>query len=480
MTTKTKAIPANPEELADFLTQPDQWPDEVKSKGGLQAFLTQYGQQLMSGDPTLMQQVNEQVQKGLRDFMKEFAGQNSGVPRVDLADNGAPRLRGFASQAPVNGGFPTGSYQVQKQCLYNKAARNAALDKIVNSFPEFLQGVAAKQRGFNFRNRDKLIEQMDKIAEIQNTFGTDAPSDGGFLVPEEFRSDLLMVALEHGIIRPRATVIPMSSQTLAIPTVDDKDHSAGALFGGVQTYWVDESTQPTESSGKFAQVKLDAKKLMAYLSAPSELAADAPAFNAYTNQVLPQAIAFEEDYRFIQGNGAGQPLGYLNSAGIVTASTGSHLGANTIGVEDLANMFARLLPSSIMNAIWVADIGAFPQLAVLAVQGSIANSSPVWMNNGIIGAPPMAIYGRPLFFTEKCPSLGSLGDISIVDPSFYLVGDRQSVSVSMSEHFAFASDKIAYKVIERIDGRPWLQSAITPRNGGNTISAYVNLSATRT
>jgi HK97 family phage major capsid protein len=258
--------------------------------------------------------------------------------------------------------------------------------------------------------------------------------------------------------------------------VDDKDHSGGSVFGGVQTYWVDESTQPTESSGKFAQIKLDAKKLMAYLTAPNELVADAPAFNAYVNQVLPQAIAFEEDYQFIQGAGSGRPLGYLNGTGVVSVAGDPGAGI-PIDVADLANMFARLLPSSQMNAIWVADIGTFPDLAVLTVPGAIGNSTPVWMNNGVIGAPPMAIYGRPVYFTEKCPSRSNAGDLSLLDPSFYLVGDRQSMEASASPHFAFNVDKTAYKVIERVDGRPWLQGTITPRNSGSTLSAYVSLGA---
>jgi HK97 family phage major capsid protein len=473
-----KAVPASSDELYEALVDTAGLPDRVREHGGLRNFLAQYTAKASAADPTIATQVREEVQRGMVAFMKDFGG-GAAAPPVDISDVGAPRLRGFASQGP-GGGFPYGNYQAQKQCLYNKAAMGAPLDKVAPSFPEFLQGVAAAQRGVRFRNNQKLLDTMEKLTEIQNSFSTDAPSDGGFLIPEEFRSDLMMVALEHGLVRPRATIIPMSHQTISIPAVDDKDHSGGAVFGGVQTYWVDESTQPSESSGKFAAVKLDAKKLMAYLTCPSELPQDAPAFNAYINQVLPQALAFEEDYRFIQGNGSGQPLGYLNGQGLVTATAVSGQGANTLIVDNLAAMFARLLPSSLMNSIWIADIGCFTQLATLAVQGTLGNSTPVWMNNGVIGAPPMAIYGRPLYFTEKSPALGSAGDISLVDPTFYLIGDRQSVSVSMSEHVAFNSDKIAYKVIERVDGRPWLQNAITPRNNGNSLSAYVCLSGTRT
>jgi HK97 family phage major capsid protein len=104
--------------------------------------------------------------------------------------------------------------------------------------------------------------------------------------------------------------------------------------------------------------------------------------------------------------------------------------------------------------------------------------APVWLNNGVEG-PPMTILGRPVFFTEKTPALGTTGDISFVDLSYYLVGDRMMLQASSSEHIAFDSDQTAYRFIERVDGRPWLQSAITPKNNSaNTLSAFVQL-ATR-
>src|SRR5262249_46179207 len=156
---------------------------------------------------------------------------------------------------------------------------------------------------------------------------------------------------EDGLVRPRATVIPMGSQTLALPAVDATSN-ATTVFGGIQTYWVDESTAPTETSAKFMQVQLDAEKLMAYVTAPSELPADAPAFSAFIDAALPRALAFEEDYRFMQGSGVGEPLGFINSSSAIIASAVSGQGASTIIVDNLAAMFARMLPSSLMNAIW--------------------------------------------------------------------------------------------------------------------------------
>jgi len=87
----------------------------------------------------------------------------------------------------------------------------------------------------------------------------------------------------------------------------------------------------------------------------------------------------------------------------------------------------------------------------------------------------MTIFGRPVFFTEKVPKLGTTGALSFVDFGFYLIGDRQVMSAMSSPHFKFQNDQTAYRIIERVDGRPWLNSAITPKNTGPTLSPFVTL-----
>jgi HK97 family phage major capsid protein len=82
-----------------------------------------------------------------------------------------------------------------------------------------------------------------------------------------------------------------------------------------------------------------------------------------------------------------------------------------------------------------------------------------------------------VIFTEKMETLGDAGDIAFVDLSYYLIGDRQQMSAMTSEHFKFSTDTTAYRIIQRVDGRPWLKSAITPHKGSNTLSPFVKLAA---
>jgi len=90
----------------------------------------------------------------------------------------------------------------------------------------------------------------------------------------------------------------------------------------------------------------------------------------------------------------------------------------------------------------------------------------------------MTIFGRPLFLTEHAQTLGTVGDLYYADLSYYVIGDRQGVTIASSDHYRFANGETVWRFTERLDGAPWLDSAITPQHGSNTLSPFVAL-ATR-
>jgi HK97 family phage major capsid protein len=294
------------------------------------------------------------------------------------------------------------------------------------------------------------------------------------------RSELLQLALEDSIVRSRATVIPMSTLRVPIPTVDETSHVSN-LFGGVTFYWTEEAASLTESSASFGKVVLDAKKLTGFFKVPAELLDDAPAFAGWFDSRVPAGLAWSEDVAFMNGDGAGQPLGFVSCPASVSVAAESGQSTGTILWENLVNMYSRMLPTSLKRAVWVASIDTFPQLATMALAVG-TGGGPVWIGGYSqpgSETPPMTILGRPVIFTEKLPKLGTTGDIMLVDLDYYLIGDRQQVRVDSSEHFLFQNNQVAYRIIERVDGRPWLQSALTPHNGSaNTLSPFVQI-ATR-
>ncbi|MCH8130734.1 MAG: phage major capsid protein [Acidobacteria bacterium] len=313
----------------------------------------------------------------------------------------------------------------------------------------------------------------DKRTTIRNAFSESVPSEGGFLVPERLRSELLRVALETAIVRPRARVIPMESLRVPFPAIDSTSN-VSSVFGGVIAFWTEEAGTLAASEAKFRRLILEAKKLTAYTQVPNELISDsAISFGAFIDDIFPEALAFYEDIAFFSGSGAGEPQGFLNASAAISITKETGQAANTIVWENLIKMFARMLPSSLGRAVWVASPDTFPELATMALSVGTGGSA-IWLNNGVVG-PPITILGRPLIFTEKANTIGAAGDINFVDFGFYLIGDRQVMSARSSEDFLFQTDETAFRIIERLDGRPWLDGAITPQNGGDTLSPFVKI-----
>lgn len=311
--------------------------------------------------------------------------------------------------------------------------------------------------------------------QIRNDYSSLEPSAGGFLVPEVFRSGLLMDTLERSIVRPRATVYPMSSSRLIVPAVDVTSN-ASTVFGGVTAAWTEEGANIAESEAKFSRVVLDAKKLTARSDVPNELLQDDfGALDVMLSRGFSQAISWFEDVAFLTGSGAGEPLGVLNADAMVTVTKETAQVANTIVWENIVKMFARMLPNSIEQAVWVANLDCFPELATMALSVGTGGGA-IWLQTGAGSLPP-TILGRPLLFTEKLPTVGDAGDIMFIDFSHYLVGDRQEMRAESSIHAQFSNDITVFRIIERVDGRPGIQSAIQPQTGTDTLSPFVRLAA---
>lgn len=353
---------------------------------------------------------------------------------------------------------------------WNPDAPAAQINGQVGSRADFF--AAAGARGTQVPER--LRANRAKLEQIRDSFSGTVPADGGFLVPEEFRAELLRLSLETAVVRGRARTIPMSALSLKIPMIDSSTN-VGSVHGGMIAYWTEESAQLVESQARFSAVKLEAQKLTGYSAVPNELLNDAPGFEALIMSMWPEALAFFEDLAFVQGSGVGEPLGFLgNAASVATAAVNGE--ENTIEANNIYDMYTRMLPGSLNRAVWMIAPDAMGQLFRLVG----ADSSPVFLSN-ITQGPTMSILGRPVVVSEKMRTLGTQGDIAFVDLGYYLIGDRQVMQVADSGDYRFGYDQTAFRIISRVDGRPWLNRAITPANGATaTLSPFVELESTRT
>jgi HK97 family phage major capsid protein len=304
-----------------------------------------------------------------------------------------------------------------------------------------------------------------------------------------------MVALEEAVVRPRAQLIPMDSLRVPLPAIDDTSHSS-SVYGGVVGYWTEEGAALTASAPSFSRVVLEAKKLTAYTTIPNELLQDSiTPLDTWFNMFFPRAIAWFEDVGFIgsatTGTGVGEPQGFLNAPAAITVSRGTQY---QIHFADIAKCYSRMWPASLNRAVWICSPDVLVELMQLALKeegGGTTIAPPLWLSNysAADGTPGggagdgrnYMLMGRPLIVSEKMPSnlntnTSTAGALTFIDLSYYLIGDRQTMQVASSDQYLFANDLMAYRIIERLDGRFWLQSAITPEGtGGSTLSPLVLL-----
>lgn len=461
MTSPTTTATPNLEELEAILHDQTQVMTLLK-EGRFGAFIKNYAEAKAEKHREVIAQVREEVQASLQEWIRDSGGQ---LRRLNMdPDHGVRDM------------------VARKGTVYNKAAPGAQIDQSKakpEDLTEFLRAIWHHSN--QLPNYDDLRSKVNEWKRIQNSFGSTVPSDGGFLIPETLRSEILQLAIEASIVRGRAQVIPMSSLAVPIPTVDETSR-VSSVFGGMVAYWTEEGAEAQVSKAKFGRVRLEAKKLTIYTEAPDELIADAPAFGGFLSVNMPRASAFHEDVAFINGSGVGEPLGVLNprNKGLITPTREA---TGRVTFVDVVNLFTRLLPGSYENAVWLCSPAVVAQLLqlVLSVNGTGVASPPLWLTGGqAIERAPLQLLGRPLIVSEKVPHLGSIGDLSLVDFSHYLIGDRQIMQASSSPHFKFSSDVTAYKVVERVDGQPWVRSPLTPHNNGDTLSPYVALSDQQT
>ena len=324
----------------------------------------------------------------------------------------------------------------------------------------------------------KLYNQYDSCQISSDGVHTQVLSEatgtgGGYLVPQEFRNELFDMAAETAVVRPRATVMRMASRSMVVPAVDLTTAPAAGntqFFGGVKASWIETDTQKTETEPAFRNIELVAHELSGFTEVGNGLLADSgTALGPFLNNAFAGAINWYEDYAFLNGTGSGQPLGILNSPCVKEIA--ARETALSFELADAAAMISSLIPSShgASSTVWIMNIGVLDALVQFA-----DSSNVIWIPNAR-QALPMTLFGIPIVFTEKTPTMGTAGDIILGDMSYYWIGDRQDSEISASIHANFTKNQTVWRFSHRVDGQPALNDVITLADGAQTVAPFVTL-----
>ncbi len=384
--------------------------------------------------------------------------------------------------------------QNEIEALVNTVAQSA----VKTAVEEFVKSLPETKTGYNVQvvedEADKALKEnpfksagefMKSVVDAANNpysidqrllplkasgLNENTPSQGGFLVPPQYAAGIRERMYNTGQILGRLNVTNVSGNTMVYNVLDETSRATGSRAGGLQGYWLNEGGTKTASKPKFDQISLKLKKVAALAYATDELLADTSALDGFLMRHMADELRFLVEDAVVEGDGVGKPLGILNSPALISAT---RTNASQVAAADIAGMWARRWVGA-NDYVWLIDQSVHPQLVNMTV-----GNWPVYVPaGGFNGAPYASLYGRPIIESEYSKALGSVGDVMLVSFSEIAAIAKGGVEMASSIHVQFLTDEQVFRAVYRFDAQPFWKSALTPFNGGNTVSPFVALAAT--
>jgi HK97 family phage major capsid protein len=368
------------------------------------------------------------------------------------------------------------SYAAPRRSLVERAER-ASVARIVadpasgfRSFGEFLQAVA--------RAGADSISHDSRLVRAPKGLNETDPTGGGFAVPSTYIESMVGSIYADSVIAPRCMQLETDRPADAqMPGIDETSRVDGSRWGGASAYWGVESDTVPSSLPRWRSINFSAGKLFAICVATNELLADAPMLGSYVEAAFVSELGFKLDAAILNGDGAGLPLGIMNSPALITVAKKTGQAGATIIQDNIEDMWQRLVLPARRRAVWLVNEDVEKQLSNPGSIGVSPTSAAIYIPTGAAGNEFPLLKGRPVLACEQAKPLGTPGDIVLADLTSYATV-ASSLKMDLSLDVNFVSDQSVFRFVWRIDGKPLWASPITPYNtSGLTRSPFVALAA---
>lgn len=279
------------------------------------------------------------------------------------------------------------------------------------------------------------------------------PGDGGYLVPEELRTEVFRILPDIAVMRRIARTVPMATDTLLLNNLSARPTA----------YWTAEYASKSTTSAEFGQVSLSTHDLVCLLPVSEQLLADANInLVTFIVELFAEAIAVAEDDAFFTGTGTGQPRG-ISIESIASAG----LLGGTLSFDDVIHLI-DLVPQRVSQSPKAAFVG-HRYVKRLARTLKDNNNNYLWRDSssgrmsGQTEKLPDTLYGYPFYEQNDLPQ----SQLYFGDWSYYIIGDRQSMTVKTTTEGgdAWRRNAMEIKAVERVDGRAVILSPFAKLTG---------------
>jgi HK97 family phage major capsid protein len=310
-----------------------------------------------------------------------------------------------------------------------------------------------------------LGELKQFSGEKLKALGSSIGEDGGFLIPEEFRAEIVRKAVKASVIRPNAMIMEPVAKKGVLPKET----------GTVSVAWESENFSSSESTNpKFGSIPWSLNKLKGMTKISRELVKHSGIdILELLSTMFGEQIAIEQDKQNMTGSGSGRPLGIRNATGV---SSTAQAGAN-LAYEDLVKTKHKLPVQYRRGASWLIHNDILSLIArILDTQGrpiflDLSNLGGQGTNATIPDQTVGMLLGLPVLEQADIPTnLGGGGNESEVwlgDLKRYGIFDEGIMEMATTEEGAgtFEADQVAVKVVRYEDGKVLNADAFTKLTG---------------
>jgi len=276
----------------------------------------------------------------------------------------------------------------------------------------------------------ELAEQWQAARAKAMTAG-DATA-GGFLVPEQFSTDLIDVLRSATVIRRLgAPTLPLPVGTIKLPKI-----TAGSTAS-----YVGESTNAPKSQLSTGQVTLTFKKLMALVPVSNDLLRySSPGADMIVRNDLVRSVSTKEDATFIRADGTDSTpkgLRYWAPAANILTANGTVSLQNT--ATDLGKLMQQLMGADIpmTKPCWIMAPRIYNYLVTLITTVGNFIYKDEMAGGTLWGYPFGVTTGVPTNLDFTGAGTNDESEIYLVDIAQSIIGEAQNLMVDASQEAAY-------------------------------------------
>jgi len=274
--------------------------------------------------------------------------------------------------------------------------------------------------------------------------GTDTA--GGYMVPDEFRRQLIEGLTQEAVMRKLASVFTSTSGVMTLPV----------LTTNAAAVWTAENVAYGTTEPVFSAVTLSAYKETMLTTVSEELLQDS-AFDVQgiLQRQYIQGLGVLEETAFTVGDGSGKPTGIVGGSSVGATATAT----NAITADELMDLYYSLGRAYRARASWIMADGTIKAIRKLKT-GVSSDNTYLW-SPGLSAGEPDTLMGRPVYAGTDMPAATTgLKPVLFGDIGYYYIADRQAIGLQRLNELYAANGQVGFRIFRRTDGKLSLAAAV--------------------